>query len=194
MTCFLVFAIRVWSMQFDKPGCFGNAITYSCASKACSACDSSSQCRLAARQRIEELRPIIIVEAILKIAHREPQTASNPVSLTASDLPSTAQKILAMIPANAQKVAESLIRTKVNFRKSLIEGVNPIRNQRPLAVSVLFDLLIEGPVDRGRYMMMLKERLGHSPTTAASQASIGAAVVLGLGIAKVDNGKMVIRR
>jgi hypothetical protein len=179
-------------MQFDKPGCFGNAITYSVKSIVCQACEYSSECRTAARQRIEELRPLISVDAILKMSHKGSEKLAEQPRFDA-DLPETAQKLISMIPENAQRVAASLLRTKVNFRKMLIEGVNPIRDQKPLAVSVLFDLLLKGPVDRYTYMLELKDKLGHSPSVAASQASIGVSVVTGLGIARIADEKLIIR-
>lgn len=178
-------------MQFDKPGCFGNAITYSDMSSTCTGCEERSECRLAALQRLEELKPLISVDSILKMSHRPSQKLAD--TLVFEDLPETARKLIAMIPDNAKQTAAKLLRTKINFRKQLIEGVNPIKNQSPLALSVLFDLLIKGPVTRTAYMMELKTILGHSPSIAASQASIGVAVAIGLGIAKSDGEKMTIR-
>ncbi|ATW57996.1 hypothetical protein CNR34_00063 [Pseudomonas phage nickie] len=180
-------------MQFDKPGCFGNAITYSVKSKSCQECEESHSCALAARQRIEELRSLISVEAILKMSHKSPE---KPVEKTRfdADLPETAQKLIAMLPDNAQRTAAQLLRLKVNFRKHLIEGINPIKNQKPLAVAVLFDLLLKGPVERITYLLELKNVLGHSPAVAASQAAIGVAVVVGLGIAKREGENLIIRR
>ena len=179
-------------MQFDKPGCFGNAITYSDKSKTCQECEDNLSCSLAARQRIEELKPLISVEAILKMSHKSPE---KPVVQTRfdADLPETAQKLISRLPENAQRTAAQMVRTKVNFRKHLLEGINPIKNSKPLAVSVLFDLLLKGPVERITYLLELKSRLGHSPAVAASQASIGVAVVIGLGIAKKDGENLIIR-
>lgn len=180
-------------MQFDKPGCFGSAITYSVKSKTCQECEEHHSCALAARQRIEELKPLISVEAILKMSHKSPE---KPVVQTRfdADLPETAQKLISRLPENAQRTAAQLVRTKINFRKHLIEGINPIKNQKPLAVAVLFDLLLKGPVDRITYLLELKTVLGHSPAVAASYAAIGVAVVTGLGIAKRDGEHLIIRR
>lgn len=180
-------------MQYDKPGCFGHATTYSEKSKTCLECDDRTECAVLARQRIAELSTIISVDAILKMSHKSTFDPTKPQLRFDSDLPATAQKLIAMIPHNAQRTAAGLIRTKINFRKALLGNVNPIKDQKPLAVSVLFDLLLQGPVDRFTYMLTLKEKLGHSPATAASQASIGFAVVTGLGIAKIDNEKLIIR-
>lgn len=179
-------------MQYDKPGCFGNAITYSTKSKTCLECEYTDSCAPAARQRIEELRSLISVEAILKMSHKAPET---PVAKTRFDidLPETAQKLISRLPDNAQRTAAQLVRSKINYRKHLLEGINPIRDEKPLAVSVLFDLLLKGPVERITYLLELKNRLGHSPAVAASQASIGVAVVIGLGIAKKDGENLIIR-
>lgn len=181
-------------MQFDKPGCFGNAITYSVRSSTCTACEAASECAPQARQRIEELKTLISVEAILKMSHKPTQTpAGVPIRFDA-DLPPTAQKLIAMMPLHAQRTAAQALRLKVNFRKSLLEGVNPIPSQKPLALSVLFDLLLLGAVDHQRYMLDLKERLGHSPAVAADQAAIGYAVATGLGVARLVDGKLEIRK
>ncbi|QOC57915.1 hypothetical protein phiK7B1_060 [Pseudomonas phage phiK7B1] len=179
-------------MQFDKPGCFGNAITYSDKSKTCQECDTRNECAPAARQRIEELRTLISVEAILKMSHKSPE---KPVEVTRfdADLPETAQKLISRLPENAQRTAAQMVRTKVNFRKHLLEGINPIKDSKPLAVSVLFDMLLKGPVERITYLLELKSRLGHSPAVAASQASIAVSVVIGLGIAKKDGENLIIR-
>lgn len=179
-------------MQFDKPGCFGNAITYSVKSKTCQECEENHQCALAARQRIEELKPLISVDAILKMSHKAPEKPVEQVRFDA-DLPETARKLISMLPENAQRTAAQLVRSKINFRKQLQAGINPIKDQKPLAVSVLFDLLLTGPVERDVYLLELKIRLGHSPAVAVSQAAIGVAVVIGLGIAKRDGEKLIIR-
>lgn len=156
-------------------------------------CEESVQCSAEARRRIEELRSLISVDAILKMSHKQPQKLSEGEELTFADLPSAAQKIVAMIPDNAKRTAVALLRMRVNFRKALIEGTNPIKNQKPLSVSVLFDLLLTGSVSRAEYMMTLREKLGHAPTTAASQASVAFAIVTGLGIAKIEGEKLIIR-
>lgn len=180
-------------MHFDKPGCFGHAITYSHKSPACIDCDSSQACALAARQRIEELRPLISVDAIIKMSHKSPQEPTAPQERFDSDLPSAAQALIARIPFSAQRTAAALVRTKINYRLRLLAGDNPIYQQKPFAISVLFDLLLKGPVDRFTYMLALKEKLGHTPATAASQASISFVVTTGLGIAKIVDEKLIIR-
>ncbi|MEG0063021.1 MAG: hypothetical protein RR740_00310 [Pseudomonas sp.] len=180
-------------MNYDKPGCFGSAITYNPTTRSCKECPDAPLCCVSARQRIEQVRSLVSVEAVLKVAHKAPQ---KPVEAERFDLdlPAAAQKLIAMIPHNAQRTAAALVRTKINLRKALTEGSNPIRHQKPLAVSVLFDLLLLGEVDRSTYMLELKDKLGHSPATAASQASIGFAVVTGLGIALFEGDKLMLRR
>lgn len=180
-------------MQYDKPGCFGHATNYSEKSKTCLECDDRNECALIARQRLTELSSLISVDSILKMSHKSTFDPTKPQLRFDSDLPATAQKLIAMLPQNAQRTAAQLLRMKVNFRKLLLGNVNPIKDQKPLAVSVLFDLLLQGPVDRFTYMLVLKDKLGHSPATAASQASIGYAIAVGLGIAKLEGEKLIIR-
>jgi len=179
-------------MSYDKPGCFGNAITYSNRSLVCGECEESQSCALAARQRIEELRSMISVEPILRMSHKQPQKLEKHPEVY-EDLPAAAQKIIATLPIEAQNLAAQLVRMKVNFRKQLLSGVNPIRHQKPLAVSVLFDLLLSGQVDRLTYLNSLKERLGYTDTVSATQASISIKALTGLGIVKVEDEKLVIR-
>lgn len=181
-------------MNYDKPGCFGSAITYNPTTRSCKDCEDAPQCRVSARQRIEEVRSLVSVEAVLKMSHKGPQRLTAEPERFDLDLPAAAQKLIAMIPHNAQRTAAALVRTKINLRKVLMEGFNPIPHQKPLAISVLFDLLLLGVVDRNTYMLTLKDKLGHSPATAASQASIGFAVVTGLGIAQFEGEKLIIRR
>lgn len=179
-------------MQFDKPGCYGNAVTFSDRSTTCRECEEVDSCSVAARQRIEELRSLISVEAILKMSHKGPEKPVEVVRFDA-DLPETARKLIAMMPESAQRTAAQMLKTKINFRKQLQSGINPIHNQNPISVSVLFDLLLKGPVDRQTYMLELKAKLGHSPSVAASQASLGVAIATGLGIARIEGEKLIIR-
>lgn len=89
-------------MNYDKPGCFGNAITYSDKSKACTACDANQSCALAARQRIEELRALISVDSIVKMSHSAPQKLS-------SRLPDHAQQAIAKMNSRQRKTVGILM-------------------------------------------------------------------------------------
>lgn len=181
--------------MYDKPGCFGHAITFNTSSKACLECDEFGECQKVAVERIKSIESMVNTDAIVKLAHKKPKKslATPELRQEFADLPATAQKLIAMIPDNAKRIAAALVRSKINFRKELLGGNNPIRGKSPVAISVLFDLLLQGPVDRNTYMLSLKERLGHSPATAASQATIGVAVTTGLGITKLDGDKLIIR-
>lgn len=183
-------------MDYSKPGCFGHAITFSLLSPTCRECEDMDECGKSARSRLDELSSVINVDAILRMSHKEKsrKTATAPVEPRFdADLSETAQRVIATLPDNAQRTAAALIRTKVNFRKVLLTGVNPIHHQKPLAVSVLFDLLLTGPVNRDMYLLTLKEVLGHSPAVAASQAAIGFTIATGLGIAELKGDLLTIR-
>lgn len=89
-------------MNHDKPGCFGNAITYSNRSKTCMECEENQSCCLAALQRIEELRTLISVEPILKMSHSKPQTLS-------ARLPDAAARIIATMTSRQRKAVGILM-------------------------------------------------------------------------------------
>lgn len=106
-------------MNYDKPGCFGSAITYNPKTKTCSGCEDAGLCRLQARQRIEEVRGLVSVEAILKVAHSGPQPLS-------SRLPEHAQLIVANMNSQQRKAVGVLMRlsdpTAGMFVKSLMKA------------------------------------------------------------------------
>lgn len=184
-------------MAFEYPGCFGHAVTFNLNSKSCQQCHASEECSKSAEQRLMELQSIINVDAMFKMAHNRKPLKAAPAQVEArfdADLSEAAQKIVARLPENAQRTAAALIRTKINFRKALLTGVNPIKNQKPLSVSVLFDLLLSGSASRDDYTLTLHNKLGHSPATSLSQASIGFAIVTGLGIAELQGDRLVIRK
>ena len=89
-------------MDYSKPGCFGNAITYSNRSKTCSACDHRQECALAARQRIEELRAMVSVESVLKMSH-------TPTQKLPRTLPDSAERVVATMTARQQKTVGILM-------------------------------------------------------------------------------------
>lgn len=103
-------------MQFDKPGCFGNAVTYSGRSKTCTECEVVDQCAPAARLRIEELRSLISVEAIIKMAHSEPQ------KLTAR-LPETARASVANMTSQQRSTVGILMTLKDPTPLALVKAV-----------------------------------------------------------------------
>lgn len=180
-------------MAYERPGCFGHAVTFNKNSPACKDCDEMEPCAKQALLRLEELRSVMNVDAIVRMAHSH-KAKEVPQIRFDSDLPEAARKLIAMLPENAQRVAATLVRTKLNYRKLLLSGMNPIANRSPLSISVLFDMLIQGDVSKDDYLLLLKEKLGHSPSVAIDQASIAYAVVTGLGIAVLENDSLIIRK
>jgi hypothetical protein len=88
--------------MYDKPGCFGNAITYNVKSSVCQECEEASACRVAARQRIEELRPMVSVDSILRMAHTKPQKLSD-------RLPESAHSLLAKMNSRQRRAVGVLM-------------------------------------------------------------------------------------
>lgn len=58
--------------MYDKPGCFGSAITFSVKSGTCKACDFRETCEVQARERLEELKPMVSTDAIEKLSFKAP--------------------------------------------------------------------------------------------------------------------------
>jgi hypothetical protein len=88
--------------MYDKPGCYGNAITYSNKSPACAKCDESQSCALAALQRIEELRAMVSVDSVLKMSHSASQKAQK-------RLPDSTERIVATMNSRQQKAVGILM-------------------------------------------------------------------------------------
>lgn len=184
-------------MRYDKPGCFGHAVTFSTQSSTCRECSEMESCAVAARARLDELSKTMNVDAALKMNHKTKTSKKAPAQTEVrfdADLSETARKIIARLPENAQRTAAALIRTKINFRTNLLEGINPLKDKKPVALALLFDMLLQGPVHRDPYLLALKEVQGHSPAAAASQASIIFSIVAGLGIAVIEDEALTIRK
>jgi len=179
-------------MQFDQPGCFGFASTYNVKSKVCGQCQFSEQCSKTALAALQQLSATLNVDAVMKMAHEKSRAPERRQNASKAELPPACQKILATMPKHVAKVAELLLRSGKNYRKALIDGRN-LLDVRPAPLSKLFDLMLQGGVDRQTYIDSLKADLGYTDGTAASQASIGYSVVIGLGIGKLNEGKLVIR-
>lgn len=153
------------------------------------------ECSKSARARLEELQQVMNVDAVLKMAHKERKAAPAQVEVRFdADLSPTMQKVIATLPENAQRTAARLLRMKINFRKALLEGINPIDNQKPVAVSVLFGMLLKGPVSRDDYLNFLRSAVGHSPSIALSEAAIGVSIVTGLGIAVYQGEQLILKK
>lgn len=176
--------------MYDKPGCFGHVVTYNANSSQCQECHAEEECSKSAQTRLEDLRSIVNVDAIVRSAHKKPVATKR----FDSDLSPTMQKVIATLPEGAQRPAARLLRMKLNFRKILLEGINPIENQKPVAVSVLFGMLLKGPVDVQSYLSFLRDAVGHSPSIALSEAAIGIAIVTGLGIAVYQDEKLILKK
>lgn len=182
-------------MQPNLPGCFGFAATYNVKSKTCQSCEYANDCEPKARANLEALRQVLEVDSVIRLMHQQRAIKTVETTLAIdSALPEVARKLIERLPSNAQRTAAMLLRANINYRKSLEAGINPIAGRKPVAIAVLFDLLIAGPVSRSAYLQALKEKLSHSPATAASQASIGFAVATGLGIAAMKGDSLEIRR
>lgn len=182
-------------MRPNLPGCYGFAATYNIKSKTCQSCEFAAGCETEARANLESLRQLLDVDSVIKLMHQQQVvTKSSETAAVDDKLPEVARKLIDRLPSNAQRTAAILLRANINYRKSLEAGVNPIAGRKPVAIAVLFDLLIAGPVSRSAYLQALKEKLSHSPATAASQASIGFAVATGLGIAVMNGDSLEVRR
>lgn len=181
--------------MFDKPGCFGFAATYSVKSPTCEACNEKQGCAERARQSLEKLAQVINVDAALKNMHAVQRVAraERKLNKPKPSLPEAIQKRLEALPRNTARVGEVLFAKGIDYRSALEKGLNPIRNDSPKSISLLFDLLIEGPVTRNQYLMALKNE-GQSAATAASQATIGFTLVTKFGIAVYDGVQLTIRR
>lgn len=103
-------------MNYDKPGCYGSAITYSNKSKTCMECDESQSCSLAARQRIEELRPLVSVDPIVRMSHSAPQKLS-------ARLPDSALNIIATMTSRQRKTVGILMTLDTPTPPVLVEAL-----------------------------------------------------------------------
>lgn len=181
-------------MTYNRPGCFGFAATYNVKSKVCSQCSFKTDCAERSETSLKAIADQVNIDGVLRLMH-ERRAAARPVVTPTRALPSAAASVLARLPKHAAKLAEILIRSRINLRKVLKQGSNPLPGGKPATIAVLFDLLLEGEVSRTQYVEALITRLGHSDNTASSQASIGFAVVTGLGIAHQSQpGTVALRR
>lgn len=103
-------------MNYDKPGCYGNAITYNNKSKTCLACSEAQSCAVAARQRIEELRPLVSVDPIIRMAHSAPQKLS-------ARLPESALNIIATMSSRQRKTVGVLMTLDTPTPPVLVEAL-----------------------------------------------------------------------
>lgn len=179
-------------MRYDKPGCFGFAATYSVKSKVCQGCAFNEDCGKQAKSNLEQLSSHLNVGAVrqmMQVGGRQVAKSSAPKTSS-----TVLEKILSNMPAHVARAASMMVAAKVNHRASLLNGVNSMKGRKPAAIEVLFDLLLKGSVHRADYQAELKRRLDYTDGTASSQASIGIAAVLGIGIAQEDgSGGIVIR-
>lgn len=181
------------NMRYEQPGCFGYAATYSVKSATCSACDSREHCAVEAKKSLDELARVINVDAAIKLMHDHRKDIVKSAKPSRQELTAVQQALVERMSKNAGKLAEFMLLKRINYRQALCEGTNPLKDDAPISISLLFDLMLEGPVTRADYLMALKDRLGQSPSTAASQASIGFQVVKGLGIGRFENECLSIR-
>jgi len=179
-------------MKFNRPGCFGYVATFNAKSKVCQACDHKAACETKAKSSIEELGKRLNVDAVKRLMFAEKQKAA---AIAAQQKPtSMREKILSRMPAHVARTAGMILDVRVNHRMQLLQGVNSMRGRKPATISILFDLLIDGPVSRQRYIEALQGQLGYTSGTASSQASICMSAVVGIGIAKeAEEGRIVIR-
>lgn len=188
-------------MQFEKPGCFGFAVTYNVRSQVCQTCSYKEACAEAAKESIAQLSQIVGTDSLVKLMQEEAvkrkaakreekaqQAASNKPKL-----PEAVEALISSLPNHAARTARAMIQVGVNHRKSLLAGVNSMRGQKPATVEVLFDLLIAGPTTRQAFIEALKRAFDYTNGTASSQASIVIAAVQKLGIILEQDGCFVVR-
>lgn len=89
-------------MDYSKPGCFGNAITYSNRSVTCANCEHTEPCSLAALQRIEELKALVSVSSLVKMSHTASQKAQRV-------LPESAQLVVDTMTSRQRKTVGILM-------------------------------------------------------------------------------------
>jgi hypothetical protein len=181
-------------MRFDRPGCFGFASTFNKRSQVCQECSVATGCENAALSALHTISELVNIDSVIKLMHTAKAAERKKVVVVKDPIPEVFQKRLSRMSAHAVKIAEPMARSLINYRKILLEKRNPLDSGKPVIICVLFDLLLHGPVTRQGYIDALQTVLGHSDSTAASQASIGFSVVVGLGIAhQLEDGVIQIR-
>lgn len=185
-------------MQFDKPGCYGFASTYSVRSQVCQVCDHKDSCSLIARENLTKLSEALNVDSLVSLMHeeavkRKAAKREEKIKLSTPTFSEAAMALISELPNHSARVAKALLATGSNHRKNLLAGVNSMKGCKPMTMEVLFDLLIKGPVTRVAYIEALKEKFKYTDGTASSQASIGFAAVLKLGIILEKDGCFVVR-
>lgn len=182
-------------MQYEKPGCFGFASTFNIRSKVCQACSHKADCKSKAQIAISSIAERLNVDSVVKLMQEEAvKRAAVEKVEPKSKLNPLVEKLLKNQPVHVARAATMILVDGVNHRASLLKGVNSMKGKKPQSIDILFDLLIQGPVNRATYLNALKERAGYTQSTASSQASIGMSAVVAIGIAKeIEDGYIVIR-
>lgn len=186
-------------MQFEKPGCFGFAVTYNVRSQVCQACSYKEACAEAAKESLNQLSQVIDTDSLKKLMHEEAvkrkaaKREERAQQATKPKLPEAVEALISSLPNHAARTARAMIQVGVNHRKSLLAGVNSMRGQKPATVEILFDLLIAGPTTRQAYIEALLRAFNYTNGTASSQASIVIAAVQKLGIILEQDGCFVVR-
>lgn len=182
-------------MKFEKPGCFGFVATYNVKSKVCEGCGFNAACAEQAKKGLSELAEKLNVNAIKRLMQQEPaKSPPKKAVATTRELSTIEAKLLSRMSEHAARAARAMLDAGINHRVSLLSGTNSMKGRKPATISVLFDLLLAGPVTRAQLIDAFKQELGYTHATASSQASICITATVGIGIAKEsEEGSIVIR-
>lgn len=102
--------------MFDKPGCFGSAITYNVKSKTCKDCPDFDGCGLHVSVRVGELRQMVNVDSLVKAQHTAPKR-------TAKTLPDNVLRVTATMSKAQQDAVAFMYRLKEPTPVNIVSGL-----------------------------------------------------------------------
>lgn len=165
------------------PGCFGLAMTYRESARECAACPFASACAPLAESNLATLRAELGI--VLSPSAIKKKLAA---SIKDSAPPALPVKVVAHIAR--------LDRLGIKLAPALARGENPFEvNQRPAFLRIACHLLLKlkDGVSRDLLAQCFRQRLEHSPDTAAAHAKQTFQILEAVGVARERNGLLQLQ-
>lgn len=179
------------------PGCYGLPSAFG-SSALCKTCLVNDQCRSAAKQVLDELKPLIDVERVERM-----HDLFDASLITPAERPKASVTVRSTDPewihtvgnAKAVDLVRSIHRKAPDLWERLTSGHNPFHEQKPAFMKVACDELLRDGFTLAGLKANLMHAFAWTEATAASHVSIVKTALVACGIiTHVGNNRYKLRR
>lgn len=173
-------------------------VCYDANSDICKSCKSADNCGDQAYEALSNASGLVDMTAFIKQRHGRAPESSSDVKVEASPvkhpIDEKTSKLIGGLTKKAAALAKSIATKGVNVRSSLNRGYNPFEAMKPLFMRTPCRLLLQGGFTKAMLKVeLLRDNPEWKERTAEGQVSVICAYLEGMNIAKINEGKYILR-